>query len=137
MNEMRISIKSKLCNESIIRASAVAFLLPLNLSIEMMMEIKTILAEAIVNAMIHGYESNEDEFIDVYLAYDDTKIKMIVKDEGCGIDDINLAMTPLYTSKSQQERSGMGMSIMESFCDEFYVDSTLNQGCTLTMIKYY
>ena len=137
MNEMRISIQSKLCNESIIRTSALAFLLPLNLSIETMMEIKTILAEAIVNAMIHGYDSKEDEFIDVLLAYDDLKITMIVKDEGCGIDDINLAMTPLYTSKSQQERSGMGMSIMESFCDEFYIDSALNQGCTLTMIKYY
>lgn len=136
MNKMNISIQSRLSNESIIRTSAVAFFMPLNLSIETMMEIKTILAEAVVNAMIHGYDSKEDEMIDISFAYDEKQITMIVQDYGCGIKDIKQAMTPLYTSKEDQERSGMGMSIMDSFCDEFYVDSIVNKGSKITMIKY-
>ncbi|EFP62229.1 putative anti-sigma F factor, partial [Erysipelotrichaceae bacterium 3_1_53] len=98
MNTMKLEFVSRFENEAFARTSAVAFLMPLNLDMEAIMEIKTMLAEAIVNAMIHGYESREDGTIVLQITYDEEYIYMKVSDEGCGIDDLQLAMQPLYTS---------------------------------------
>ena len=135
MNKMRLIFDSKLENESFARTSTVAFLMPLDLAMEQLMEIKTILAEAVVNAMIHGYEGKEDGEIIVEVSYDEEFIYVHVRDEGVGIEDITKAMQPMYTSKQYLERSGMGMTIMKTFADEFYVESTLGKGCDLHIKK--
>ena len=86
--------------------------------------------------MIHGYEGREDGRIRVSIAYDESDIHMIIEDEGCGIDDIQLAMQPLYTSKQHLERSGMGMTIMQTFADDFHVISEKGKGTTVTIVKH-
>ena len=136
MNRMKLSFCSHLENEAFARTSVIAFLMPLSMSVEEVMEIKTIMAEAIVNAMIHGYEGREDGEVIVSVSYDEQKtVTIIVEDQGCGIPDIDLAMQPLYTSKAHLERSGMGMIIMSAFADEFYVNSKVDCGTTVTIIK--
>lgn len=133
MNEMNLTFLSRLENESFARTSVVAFLMPLNLSLDALMEIKTMLAEAVVNTMIHGYEDQVGT-ICLHVRYDQEWIQMEVRDEGCGIADIAQAMQPMYTSKEHLERSGMGMTIMKTFADDFHVTS--QKGCgTTVMIK--
>ena len=135
MNTMKLEFVSRLENEAFARTSAVAFLMPLNLDMEAIMEIKTMLAEAIVNAMIHGYESRESGTIVLQISYDEEFIHMTVQDEGCGIDDLQLAMQPLYTSKKHMERSGMGMTIMQTFADDFHIESEKGKGTLVTIKK--
>ena len=130
MNTMKLEFVSRLENEAFARTSAVAFLMPLNLDMEAIMEIKTMLAEAIVNAMIHGYESRENGTIVLQISYDEEFIHMTVQDEGCGIDDLQLAMQPLY-----MERSGMGMTIMQTFADDFHIESEKGKGTLVTIKK--
>lgn len=135
MNEMTLIFKSCLENEAFARTSATAFLMPLNPNVEELMEIKTILAEAVVNCMIHGYEGSEDGNITVHIRYEGNMVDICVRDEGCGIEDIDLAMQPLYTTKEHLERSGMGMTIMATFADEFHVTSTPGKGTAISIKK--
>lgn len=135
MNKMKIECMAHLENESFIRTSVMAFLLPLNLSVEDCMEIKTMLAEAVVNAMIHGYDGNENGIVKVEVNYDEKEIEIVVEDNGCGINDISLAMQPLYTSKQHLERSGMGMTIMQTFADDFHIDSEKGKGTSVRLCK--
>lgn len=132
---MKMQFDSKLENEAFARTSAVAFLMPLNLHMDTVMEIKTMLAEAVVNAMIHGYEQDEEGCITLQICYDTETIQIEVHDDGCGIDDLTLAMQPLYTSKEHLERSGMGMTIMQTFADDFHVTSQKGKGTTVTITK--
>lgn len=126
---------SRLENEAFARTSTVAFLMPLDLAMEQLMEIKTILAEAIVNAMIHGYDGKEDGVILLEVQYDEDFIYLHIQDHGVGIDDIEQAMQPMYTSKQYLERSGMGMTIMKTFADEFHIESEAGKGCDLHIKK--
>lgn len=136
MNEMKLEFLSRLENEAFARTSTVAFLMPLNPSVEEVMEIKTIIAEAVVNAMIHGYDGHDDGWISLCVRYDDAhNVEIEVCDTGCGIEDIDLAMQPLYTTKEHLERSGMGMTIMNTFADEFHIESKTGSGCRVTIRK--
>ena len=136
MNRMKLVFDAKLENEAFARASGIAFLMPLNPTVDEVMEIKTILAEAIVNCMIHGYQGREDGQISVQMEYDEThRVQITVSDQGTGIEDIELARQPLYTTRADLESSGMGMTIMESFSDQFEVQSQPGQGTTVRMIK--
>lgn len=136
MNEMKLAFVSRLENEAFARTCAIAFLMPLNPSVDEVMEIKTMIAEAVVNAMIHGYEGKSDGEIRMRIAYDEQRsIDIHVEDDGCGIADIALAMQPLYTTKEHLERSGMGLTIMSTFADDFHIDSKVGEGCRLTIHK--
>lgn len=136
MNEMKLSFLSKQENEPFARTALIAFLMPLNPDVEEIMELKTMIAEALTNAMIHGYEGREDGRVEVRVRYEDSgMVDIIVKDEGCGIADVELAMQPLYTSKAYLERSGMGMTIMSTFADEFHVESSAGAGCVVHLRK--
>lgn len=136
MNEMTMRFLSRLENEPFARTSIIAFLMPLNPSVEEVMEVKTMIAEAVTNAMIHGYDGRVDGWVDIHVAYDENHtIEISVKDEGCGIDDLDLAMQPLYTTKGHLERSGMGMTIMNTFADDFHVESSVGKGCIVRLRK--
>lgn len=136
MNQMNMRFLSRVENEPFARTSIVAFLMPLNPSMEEVMEIKTIIAEAVTNAIIHGYDGKDDGWVEIQVSYDQERIiDITVKDEGCGIADIALAMQPLYTTKAHLERSGMGMTIMSTFADDFDVVSSTGKGCVVHLRK--
>lgn len=138
MNENYIKIESKSNVENIapIRICIATFLSSLNIHIDDLMDVKTALSEAITNAVDHAYENGEDNKIVVEAKIkDNERIIIIVKDFGKGIEDISLAMTPMYTSKPENEHAGMGFTIMESFMDEVIVDSVVANGTTITLTK--
>lgn len=136
MNKMSLSFPSKMENESFARTCVVAFLMPLDPTTQEVMEIKTIIAEGVVNAMIHGYNGNHDGMIHVEVGYDENRlVTIIISDTGAGIENIDLAMQPLYTSRKDLERSGMGMSIMSTFADSFDCFSKVNHGTKLVIQK--
>ena len=141
MNTMSLVFDAKSENEVFARCSGVAFLMPWNLSVEMLMEIKTVLAEAIVNAILHGYQNTQEGKIKLEMSVDDENLlTIVVEDYGEGMDDVVLAMTPMYTTRQDLERSGMGFTIMESFLDELEVISKKKQGCRIVgkkLLKRY
>lgn len=136
MNKMILQFKSRIENESFARMSAVSFLLPLNPSVEEITEIKTIVSEAVTNAIIHGYENEPNQMVVLEIAYEvHGCVTILVHDTGKGIEDLELALEPLYTTKNDQERSGMGMTIMQTFSDSFNLYSKKGEGTTVVIQK--
>ena len=131
---MRLSALSE--NESFARSSVAAFALTLDPTLEELSDIKTAVSEAVTNCIVHAYEGAEDKYIDMTVIAADDSLTVIVKDEGCGIDDLDRALTPFFTTKKEEERSGMGFAIMKTFMDEFNVVSAKGQGTQVTMTKF-
>ena len=136
-NELRITFKSKKTNISIIRNMIGAMLVEYNPTITFINEVKTIISEAITNSIIHGYQGNEENYIDVDINIDNSKITIDITDNGCGIQDIELAKEPLYTTKAEEERSGLGFTIMELFCDKLEIESIVNEGTNIHIEKKF
>ena len=133
-NEMKLEFLSKSCNEAFARIAVAAFASQLDPTIEEIADIKTAVSEAVTNSIIHGYE-NREGIVKVHCMLKDNSIIIEVSDTGIGIEDINVAKEPLYTSKPNLERSGMGFTIMQSFMDELNIESVLNLGTKVTMRK--
>lgn len=133
-NDMCIKFRALPENEVFARVCVSAFILPLDPKMNDMTDIKTAVSEAVTNAVIHGYEDNEGE-VELKCGIDGCMVYIEVKDCGCGIEDIQLAKKPLYTSKPELERSGMGFTVMEAFMDELEVISEPGKGTTIRMIK--
>ena len=133
-NEMRLEFISKSCNESFARIAVAAFASQLDPTIEEIADIKTAVSEAVTNCIIHGYE-NTVGIVKLHCMIKDNNIIIEISDSGVGIEDINIAKEPLYTSKPNLERSGMGFTIMQSFMDELSIESVLNLGTKITMKK--
>ena len=133
-NEMRLEFISKSCNESFARIAVAAFASQLDPTIEEIADIKTAVSEAVTNCIIHGYE-NTVGIVKLHCMIKDNNIIIEISDSGVGIEDINTAKKPLYTSKPNLERSGMGFTIMQSFMDELSIESVLNLGTKITMKK--
>ena len=134
-NVMRLEFSSKSCNESFARVAVSAFAAQLNPNIDQIADIKTAVSEAVTNCIIHGYE-NKEGVICIVCKILDRLLEIELSDKGKGIENIQLARQALYTSKPELERSGMGFTIMESFMDEFYVESTPLLGTKILMKKY-
>lgn len=134
-NVMKLEFSSKSCNEAFARITVSAFAAQLNPTIDQIADIKTAVSEAVTNCIIHGYE-NKDGVISVICKIVDKSIEIEIMDKGKGIENIELAKQALYTSKPELERSGMGFTIMESFMDEFLVESTPMLGTKIFMKKY-
>lgn len=133
-NEMKLEFTSKSSNEAFARVAVAAFAAQLDPTIEELADIKTAVSEAVTNCIIHGYEEKEG-IIKIKCKLFVNSIEIIISDEGKGIEDIDKAKEPLYTSKPDLERSGMGFTIMESFMDEMKVESILGIGTKVTMKK--
>lgn len=131
---MTVEFDSISRNESFARVVVAAFVARLNPTLEEIADIKTAVSEAVTNSVIHGYE-NEKGTIRIEAGIVDDTISVIVTDRGVGIEDVNRAMEPMYTSKPELERSGMGFAFMEAFMDELYVESKVGQGTVVTMRK--
>ena len=121
-NEMSLSFSATLENEPFVRTCIASFVVCLNPTIDEIVEIKTIVGEAVSNAIIHGY--NGDNLLTIY-----------VIDKGQGIQDIEKARQPMFTSKKELEHAGMGLSIIEALCDEMTIESSLELGTQLIMKK--
>ena len=133
-NEMKLEFLSKSCNEAFARIAVAAFASQLDPTIEEIADIKTAVSEAVTNCIIHGYE-NTQGIIKVHGMIKNNDIIIEISDSGVGIEDINMAKEPLYTSKPNLERSGMGFTIMQSFMDELNIESVVNLGTKVTMKK--
>ena len=133
-NEMKLEFLSKSNNESFARITVAAFAAQLDPTIEELADIKTAVSEAVTNSIIHGYENTEG-IVKITAKIFAGMIQIEVADTGKGIEDIKLAKQPLYTTKPDLERSGMGFTIMESFMDEVKVESVVGLGTKVTMKK--
>jgi len=134
-NSMKITFQSKSINESFARIVACAFAAQLDPTTEEMADIKTAVSEAVTNAIIHGYENDDSQTIEMQGSIVDDYIEFVIIDYGRGIENIERAMEPLYTTLPQGERSGMGFTVMESFMDNLSVESEEGHGTKVTMGK--
>ncbi|WP_027093708.1 anti-sigma F factor [Cohnella thermotolerans] len=134
-NFMRLSFASRSENEAFARVSVAAFVSQLDPTMEQLNDIKTVVSEAVTNAIIHGYENSPDGVVAVEAEIAGDTVSITVVDEGKGIEDIELARQPLYTSRPELERSGMGFTIIENFMDELDVTSEPGKGTRLRMKK--
>ncbi len=133
-NEARVFFSAKSENEYFARLFAAGLLTQLDPTISEMTDIKTAVSEAVTNAIIHGYEKQEGQ-VELFCGYKENKVYIEVADKGKGIADISQAREPLYTSKPEMERSGMGFTIMETFMDHIRIESKIGEGTRIFMEK--
>ena len=132
--EMKLEIDSIPSNESFARVTVAAFLTRMNPTMEEVADIKTAVSEAVTNAIIHGYENQIHKII-IEAFIEGEKFTVSIQDFGVGIEDVKQAMEPMFTTRKDLERSGMGFVFMEAFMDEVLVDSQKNEGTKVTMTK--
>ena len=142
-NEMELYFNAVSANESLARVAVAAFVTEKNPTLEELSDIKTAVSEAVTNAIIHGYENdgksagkNSAEKVRLHCSWEGTILMIEIEDKGVGIDNVEKAMEPLFTTRPDQERSGMGFSFMEAFMDELEVISSKNKGTKIIMTKY-
>lgn len=133
-NEFKLSFDSRSVNESFCRLVVAAFVTPLDPTIEELTDLKTAVSEAVTNCIVHAYSENCGKIYITGQILDDDFVKIKIKDKGMGIVDVSKAMTPLYTTGSS-DRSGLGFTVMQSFCDRVNVVSSLGSGTTVVLVK--
>ena len=134
-NTLRMQFNSLSQNESLARSLASAFLMQLNPTVAELADVKCAVSEAVTNCIVHGYR---DTVGTVYMSLkelSDRRVRIEIRDRGCGIEDIEQAMQPLYTTDPESERSGMGFTVMESFTDTIKVTSKPGKGTKIVMTK--
>ena len=136
-NKMTLSFIAIEENEALARIAMTCFITPLDPTLEEISEFKTIVSEAVTNAIIHGYESDGSSLVTLHATIDEQTVTMTVSDEGAGIDDVERAMEPMFTTRPYMERSGMGFTIMESFSDSLSVESHVGKGTTVKFEKTF
>ncbi|MDE5654347.1 MAG: anti-sigma F factor [Clostridia bacterium] len=138
MNEFRLKLLSKTGNESFARSCVSAFCLELNPTLEEINDVKTAVSEAVTNCIVHAYNnSQEGKYIDLSVRLENGKVEIIIEDEGCGIDDVEKAIQPFYTTKPDQERSGMGFTLIKTFMDKVDIISQKDKGTKVIMQKEF
>ena len=135
INEMKVTFLSRSANEGFARAAVAAFAAQLDPAVDELADLRTAVSEAVTNAIVHAYPQRLGTVTLTVKLYDNGKIRVIVRDRGQGIPDVEKAMEPLFTTGGE-ERSGLGFSVMESFTDRLSVRSVPDKGTTVTMDKY-
>lgn len=136
-NRVCIEFESRSQNEGFARVAVSAFVSQLDPTIEEIADVKTAVSEAVTNSIIHGYENDKKGIIKIESTICGKEVTITVKDYGKGIDNIDQAREPLYTSRPDLERSGMGFTVMESFMDTLEVESEMGKGTKITMTKKF
>ena len=134
-NHMQVLFDAKSENEGLARMVVTAFMAEMKPTLEQIADVKTAVSEAVTNAIIHGY-NNEEESVSLCCDRDGQQLVISIEDHGVGIEDIDQAMQPFYTTKPQLERSGMGFAFMEAFMDKLEVRSKVGEGTKVGMWKY-
>ncbi|MBV7507202.1 anti-sigma F factor [Bacillus sp. sid0103] len=135
-NEMNLQFSALSQNESFARVTVAAFIAQLDPNMDELTEIKTVVSEAVTNAIIHGYENDPNGLVYIQVIIEDSLIDLTIKDVGLGIVDVEEARQPLFTTKPDLERSGMGFTIMENFMDEVEVHSQPGRGTEVRLRKH-
>ena len=133
-NKMKLSFNSDSRNEAFARIAVSAFIMQLDPTLSDISDIKTSVSEAVTNAIIHGYEGKEG-IVELFCGYVENTVYIEITDKGKGIENIEKARTPLFTTKIDEERSGMGFTVMETFMDNVTVESEKGVGTKVTMTK--
>ena len=133
-NERKLEFASRSANEAFARVTVASFMTQLNPTLEEVSDVKTAVSEAVTNAIIHGYENHVNK-IQIFAGIEGKTLRLEISDRGVGIPDVKQAMEPLFTTKPELERSGMGFSFMEAFMDEVTVESEPGKGTTVRMKK--
>lgn len=133
-NYLKAEFDARSINEGLSRIIAAGFIMPLDPTIEQMADVKTAISEAVTNAIIHGYDG-KDGIVTIELIAEERLLTVKVHDDGVGIEDITMARMPLFTSKPDCDRSGMGFTVMESFMDSLHITSQKDVGTTVIMTK--
>lgn len=137
-NKIKVEFTSLSKNESFARVVISAFAAQLDPTLDELSDIKTAVSEAVTNAIIHGYgNESEGNYVKLEGIIDENQLTVKVSDTGAGIDNVDMAMQPLYTSRPDLERSGMGFTVMETFMDGLTVESVKGEGTTITMKKVF
>lgn len=136
-NKIRIEFQSKSQNEGFARVAIASFISQLDPTIEEITDVKTAVSEAVTNAIIHGYEGKEEEFVAIEAEISGKEVTISIIDKGIGIKNIEEAKEPLYTSRPDLERSGMGFTVMETFMDSMVVESEEGKGTIVTLKKKF
>ena len=134
INEMKMSFESRSCNESFARSSVAAFIAVLDPNVEELSDIKTAVSEAVTNSIVHAYKNSIGKIYISAELIEPNSIRIKIRDKGCGIENVEKAMEPLYTTVGG-ERAGLGFAVMQSFMDDLKVKSVLGKGTTVTMVK--
>lgn len=135
MNKFNMKLLSRLGNEGFARSCVSAFCVELEPSVEQINDIKTAVSEAVTNCIVHAYNGQNDKYIDIIVSLDSGCVEIIIEDSGCGIEDVEKAKQPFYTTKPEQERSGMGFTLMQTFMDSVEVFSQKGKGTKVVMKK--
>ena len=134
-NRMHLIFDAKSVNEAFARMTVMAFMAEMNPTLDELEDVKTAVSEAVTNAIIHGY-NDETKQVELSCLREGQKLTVVVEDMGVGIPDVDEAKQPFFTTKPEQERSGMGFAFMEAFMDGMQVVSEVGKGTRVTMIKY-
>ena len=134
LNEMTLSVKSLSVNEGFVRSAIAAFCVEATPTLDEITDIKTAVSEAITNCVVHAYPTQVGDILIKVKLYKD-KVQMSITDYGTGIENIEQAKEPFYTTRPDQERSGMGFTVMESFMDDLVVEKNRGKGITVRMTK--
>jgi stage II sporulation protein AB (anti-sigma F factor) len=135
LNEIKFSMPSLSVNESSARAAVSSFIVQADPTVEELSDIRTAVSEAVTNSIVHGYRGTQGRIDIIVRLLPEREIYIRIKDTGYGISDVKQAMTPLFTTAPEEERSGLGFSVMESFMDRLSVKSSVGKGTTVTMRK--
>jgi stage II sporulation protein AB (anti-sigma F factor) len=136
INEMKITFTASSENEAFARSCAAAFISRLNPYVDELAELKTAVSEAVTNCVVHAYRGAQTGIIFMQIKlFSDRRVYIKIRDKGCGIDDINQAMQPLFTTAPEEERAGLGFAVMQSFTDRLRVKSSPCKGTSLIMEK--
>lgn len=134
LNEFKLTVESKSINEAFCRAVVASFIAPLDPTIEDIADLKTAVSEAVTNSIVHGYRDFEGKiYIDGQIT-ENNLVRIKIRDKGIGIENIEEAMQPLFTTGSD-DRAGLGFTVMQSFCDRISVKSNIGKGTCVTLIK--
>ena len=136
INEMKIKLPSLSVNEGIARAAVAAFCSQLDPAASELADIKCAVSEAVTNCIVHAYRDTVGFIYITVRLCEGGLVRIEIKDRGCGIENVEMARQPLYTTDAENERSGMGFTVMESFCDKVRVLSGCKKGTTVTLFKY-
>lgn len=136
-NMMKLEFMSKSQNEGFARVAVAAFVSQLDPTIEELTDVKTAVSEAVTNAIIHGYGNDSNGVVKIQASIENNEATIIIEDSGVGIENVEVARQPLYTSRPDLERSGMGFTVMETFMDNLIVESVKGKGTKITMKKIF
>ncbi|MBQ7385944.1 MAG: anti-sigma F factor [Ruminococcus sp.] len=134
INEVKLNFPAKSANEAFARSAVAAFTMQLDPTISQLADIKTSVSEAVTNSIVHGYKGAGGVIYITVRISDDNVLSVKIRDKGCGIEDIEKAMEPLFTTGGE-ERAGLGFAVMQSFMDSIKVSSKVGKGTTVTLKK--